>query len=78
MKFSEHGRMAISRAYFWFFITELVTRNPTMGISALEDGLFMNLLIFDYLCLYIQVSAHVSGQASKRVEGNGAGGRRVN
>ena len=49
MKFSELGRMAISRADFWFFITELVTRNPTMGIPALEDGLFANLLIFDYL-----------------------------
>ena len=24
-----------------------------MGITALEDGLFVNLLIFDYLCTYI-------------------------
>ena len=41
--------MAISRADLGYFITELVTRNPTMGIPALEDGLFSNLLIFDYL-----------------------------
>ena len=41
--------MAISRADFWSFITELVTRNPNLGIPALEDGLFANLLIFDYL-----------------------------
>ena len=38
---------------FCSFISELVTRNPTMGIPALEDGLFANLLIFDYLCMYI-------------------------
>ena len=50
MKFSYLGRMAISRAVFWYLIIELVTRNPTMGISALEDGrFFANLLIFDYL-----------------------------
>ena len=30
-----------------FGISELVTRNPNLGISALEDGLFANLLIFD-------------------------------
>ena len=24
-----------------------------MGIPALEDGLFVNLLIFDYLCMHI-------------------------
>ena len=41
--------MAISRADFWYFLTELVTRNPTMGIPALEDGLFVNLLIFNYV-----------------------------
>ena len=37
------------RANFWSFISELVTRNPTMAIPALEDGLFANLLIYDYL-----------------------------
>ena len=47
--------MAISRADFWSFITELVTRNPNLGVPALEDGLFANLLILDYLyyiCLF--------------------------
>ena len=42
--------MAISRADFWCFIIELVTTNPNLGIPALEDGLFANLSIFDYLC----------------------------
>ena len=32
---------------FWSFIIELVTRNPNLGIPALEDELFANLLIFD-------------------------------
>ena len=41
--------MAISRGDFWSFITELVTRNPNLGIPALEDGLFANLLNFDNL-----------------------------
>ena len=44
-----HCHMAISRANFWSFIGELVPRNPNLGIPALEDGLFANLLIFDYL-----------------------------
>ena len=39
--------MAMARADFWSFITELVTRNPNLGIPALEDGLFANLLIFE-------------------------------
>ena len=39
--------MAIARAAFWSFNIELVTRNPNLGISALEDGLFAYLLIFD-------------------------------
>ena len=41
--------MAISRVDFWSFIIELVKMNPTMGIPALEDGLFAILLIFNYL-----------------------------
>ena len=41
--------MANARADLWSFIIELVTRNPNLGIPALEDGLFANLLIFDYL-----------------------------
>ena len=39
--------MAISRDDFWSFITELIMRNPNMGIAALEDGLFANVLIFN-------------------------------
>ena len=41
--------MTISKADFWYLITELVTRNSSLGIPALEDGLFANFLIFDYL-----------------------------
>ena len=48
MKLSELGQMTISKADFWSFITELVKRNPNLGIPGLEDGLFANLLIFDY------------------------------
>ena len=40
--------MAISMAV----ITELVTRDPTTGLPALEDGLFASLLIFDYLYVF--------------------------
>ena len=47
--------MAISRADFCFFIIAMSMRNRTMGITALEDGLFVNLLIFDYLCMYINI-----------------------
>ena len=43
--------MAISMDDVWSFITELLDRNPNLGIPALEDGLFANLLIFDYLCM---------------------------
>ena len=46
--------MAISSADFCSFIIELVMRNPTMCIPALEDDLFVNLLICDYLCMYTQ------------------------
>ena len=44
--------MAISRADFLFFVIELVTRNLNLGVPALEDGLFANLLIFDYSSIY--------------------------
>ena len=44
--------MAIYRADFLSFIIETVTRNPTMGIPALEDELFANWLIFDYLYVF--------------------------
>ena len=49
MKFYKNAYMAISRADFWSFIIQFITRNPHLGIPALEDGLFANLLIFDYL-----------------------------
>ena len=41
--------MPICRTDFWSFIIDLVTRNPNLGIPALEDGLVANLSIFDYL-----------------------------
>ena len=41
--------MAIPRTDLGSFITELVMRNPNLSIPPLEDGLFANLLIFDYL-----------------------------
>ena len=49
MKCCQLGRMAISMADCWSLISELVTRNLTMAIPALEDGLFKNLLILYYL-----------------------------
>ena len=52
MKFPQIIYMAVSRLDFWFFIIELVTRNPNLGIHALEDGLFASLLIFDYFCAF--------------------------
>ena len=66
--------MAISRADLLSFINELVTRNPTTGIFQLwRMVFFVNLLIFDDLCMYIQVSAHVSVEAS--IRGDGGRGR---
>ena len=53
--------MAVSRADVWSFITELVTRNPNLGIPALEDGLFVNLFIFD--SLYIEIGGPSHGIA---------------
>ena len=44
--------MAISRRDVWSFIIELVTRNPNLGIPALEDGLFAHLLIYDHYIIY--------------------------
>ena len=46
--------MAISRADFCSFITELVTRNPAMGIPALENGLFATCWFsIIYICFMI-------------------------
>ena len=41
--------MAIPRADFWSFIIGKITRNPAMAVPALEDGPFVNFLIFDSL-----------------------------
>ena len=49
--------MAIPRADFWFLMTAMCMRNRTMGITALEDGLFVNLVIFEYL--YIEIGGAV-------------------
>ena len=57
--------MAISRADFYFVISELVTRNPNLGISALAHGLFANLLIFN----------HLSGKGKGKEKGKGKGKR---
>ena len=63
--------MAISRVDFWSFISELVTRNPILGIPALEDGLFANLLIFDYLYyIYIYIF-FFKGNAKGKGKGKG-------
>ena len=64
--------MAISRADFWSFINELVTRNPNLGIPALEDGLFANLLIFDYL-YYILVFGKGKGKGKGKGREKGTG-----
>ena len=53
MKFSYLGPQAISTVDFWYFITAMSMRNRTMGILALEDGLFVNLWIFDYLYVHL-------------------------
>ena len=45
--------MAISRVDFSFLISAMIARNPTMGILALEDGLFVNLFILNYLYMEI-------------------------
>ena len=45
--------MAISKVVFWFFINAMCMINRAMDVPALEDVLFVNLLIFDYL--YIEI-----------------------
>ena len=59
--------MAISRADFWSFINELVTRNPNLGIPPLENGYFGNLLISDYLYVFRYFWGFV-GEGKGRVE----------
>ena len=43
----------VSRADFWSFIITMRMRNRTMGIPALEDGVFVNLFICNYL--YVEI-----------------------
>ena len=62
MKPSKNAYMDIYRADFWSFIIEFTTRNPNLGIPALEDGLFANSLIFDYL--YIEGPTNVPSSVS--------------
>ena len=52
--------MTISRADFVSFITAMFMRNRTMGIPALEDGLFVNLFIFDYFDIEIGGAGYCS------------------
>ena len=67
--------MAISRTDFQSFITELVTRTPTIGIPALEDGLFANLLIFDdlYVFRYFCKGTGREGKGKEKGKGKGKG-----
>ena len=51
MAFSYLGAQAISRADFGFFVTAMSMRDRTMGMTSREDGLFLNLSIFDDLCM---------------------------
>ena len=50
--------MAISRVDFWSCTNAMCMRNRTMGIPALEEGLFVNLLIFDHS--YIEIGGAAS------------------
>ena len=60
--------MPISKADFGSFIIELVTRNPTMSITALEDELFTNLLVFNYLYYIL-----LFGKGNEKGKGKGKG-----
>ena len=64
--------MAIFGAVCLFFIIELVTRNPNLGIPALEDGLFANSLTFDYL--YYIFLGREKGKKGRK-QGKGETGR---
>ena len=60
MTFIYFGRMAISRVEFWSFITAMCMINRTVSIPTLEDGLFVNLLSFDYLYIEIRGAGYCS------------------
>ena len=59
--------MTISNADFCSFITELVTRNPNLGIPALEDGLFRSFIL--YICL----KGQEKGKEKETEKGKGKG-----
>ena len=63
--------MAISMVDILFFITELVKRHPTMGIPALEYGLFANLLIFDYIFVFGKGTGKGKGKGKRERKRNG-------
>ena len=68
--------MAVSRADFLSFMIELVTRNPTMGIPALEDGLFANIWIFYYLYyIFVFGKGKGKGEGMETRKGKGKGKR---
>ena len=64
--------MANTRADFLSFINELIMRNPNLGIPALEDGLFANLVIFDYLYYIFSFGkGKWKGKGKRREKGKG-------
>ena len=62
--------MTISKADFLSFITELVMRNPILGIPPLQDGLFANLSIFYYLYDTFLFFGEGKGKREGKREGN--------
>ena len=66
--------MAISKADLGSFIAELVTRNPNLGIPALEDGLFAKLVIFHYL-YYMFFKREGKREGKRKLKREGKKGR---
>ena len=66
--------MTLSSPDLGSFISELVTRNPNLGIPALEDGLFATLLIFNYL-YYIFVKREGKREGKRKGKREGKKGR---
>ena len=54
-------------------ITELVTTNTNLGIPTLEDGLFANLLIFDYLYYIFVFGKGKEAKRERKMEGKRKG-----
>ena len=38
----------------------IISEADSLGIPALEDGLFVNLQMFDYLCMYMYIYIYTS------------------